>query len=114
MGFFDPATKQVVGAGGSGGKVRSSSPSLDLLLIIYPDILSSSVHTLPLVTDPPLPGLYCSCDGVLTLVSVCAFDIQVFKNTLSDECLNVKKSERMWELSCEVTGAKWPKLTIAA
>jgi hypothetical protein len=51
---------------------------------------------------------------VLTLLLLVRLPHQVFKNTLSDECLNVKKSERMWELSCEVTGAKWPKLTIAA
>lgn len=98
MGFFDPATKQVVGAGGSGGKVRSSSPSLDRF-------------SAPVYIHCPA----CCCfDCVLTLVCLCALDTQVFKNTLSDECLNVKKSERMWELSCEVTGAKWPKLTIAA
>lgn len=58
VGFFDPATGQVKGAGGSGG--------------------------------------------------------EIFANTLSDECLNVKKSERMWELSNQITGAKWPKLTIKA
>lgn len=53
VGYFDPAKKQVVGAGGSGGNI--------------------------------------------------------FKNTVSNEVLDDKKSQLMWDYSTQITGAVWPK-----